>query len=85
MAHHKHGFRICPDNDTSYDITQWSKAKKCINGLAFKKDFNEAIALAKLGAISCRIPFIVQMIPIGGKRPRYANTWVIKPKLRGMK
>jgi len=78
MSHHARGYRIYPDDETDHSNEQWAKSDSWINGLEFRRDYNEAMALAKVGAISCGMPFVVQIIPIGGKRPKYAEVWVVK-------
>tara|TARA_R110000744_G_scaffold312561_1_gene419941 strand:+ start:172 stop:420 length:249 start_codon:yes stop_codon:yes gene_type:complete len=80
MSHHAHGYRIYPDDNPAHSSERWAKATGWVNGFEFKRDYNEAMALAKLGVISFGIPFVVQMIPTGGKRPRYAETWVVVSK-----
>ena len=80
MSHHEHGYRVHPSDNPAHSNEDWAKAIRWVNGSEFKRDYNEAMALAKLGAISFGIPFVVQMIPIGGKRPRYAETWVVVNK-----
>jgi|DEB0MinimDraft_6_1074348.scaffolds.fasta_scaffold04968_2 hypothetical protein len=79
MSHHGHGYRVYPDDMSEHTHEEWSKADSWINGLEFRKDFNEALALAKLGAVNCQFPFIVMEIPIGGKRQRFCDCWVIEP------
>ena len=79
MSHNAHGYRIYPDDKIKNNNDKWAKADRWINGLEFKRDFNEAVALAKVGTISFGIPFVIQMNPIGGKRPKYAEVWVVNP------
>ena len=80
MSHHAHGYRIHPDDNPSHSNKRWAKTSKWINGSKFKRDYNEAMALARLGAISNGIAFIVQKIPIGGNRPTHAETWIVESK-----
>tara|TARA_R110000764_G_scaffold232112_1_gene324264 strand:- start:363 stop:611 length:249 start_codon:yes stop_codon:yes gene_type:complete len=80
MSHHAHGYRIYPDDNPFHSNERWAKTSKWVYGSEFKRDYNEAMALAKLGAISVGIPFVVQMIPIGGKRPTHAETWIVENK-----
>jgi len=79
MSHHGHGYRIYPDDSNNPKVSheQWVKADTWINGLSFKKDFNEAVAIAKLGVRSCGTPFVVMEIPLGGIRPEMCNIWLI--------
>ena len=82
MSHHAHGYRIYPDDNPFHSNERWTKASKWINGSTFKRDHNEAMALARLGAISNSIAFVVQMIPMGGKRPTHAKTWIVENKFK---
>lgn len=77
MSHHAHGYRIYPNDETDHSSEQWVMAYEWLNGLEYRRDFNEACALAKLGAINCRMTFVVQMIPAGGKRYKSADVWII--------
>ena len=79
MSHHANGYRIFADDETNHTNEEWRKAYDWINGLEFRKDYNEAFSLAKICAVSCRFPFVVQYLPIGGKRPEYTDTWVVNP------
>ena len=79
MSHHSHGYRIFPDDRTNHTYDEWGKADEWINGLAFKNDLKEAFALAKLGAVNCQFPFVVLEMPIGGKRPKLCDCWVVDP------
>ena len=77
MSHHKHGYRIYPEDDKSITDDKWKKADRWINGVEFRNDFNEAVAFAKIGARSCGIPFVVVEVPLGGVRPKLCDCWVI--------
>ena len=76
MSHNGLGYRVYPDNEAPHTIEQWRKADEWINGMKFKKDFNEAISIAKLGVENCKTPFVVQELPIGGKMPKNTSCWV---------
>lgn len=78
MSHHAHGYRIYPDDNKKIPNEVWIKADFWINGFAFKRDFKEAVALAKIGARSCGIPFIVHEVAIGGIKPSLSDAWLIK-------
>ncbi len=80
MAHHAHGFRIFPDDEPSHSIEGWARADSWVNGMQFKKDFNEACALAKRGALCCQFPFVVHLIPLGGERPKETDVWIFNNK-----
>lgn len=71
-------YRVFPDDLVGSDAS-WLKAdkwaKQNINGVY--GDFNEAASFAKLGALNCNHPFIVQEIPVGGllNRSTMTNVW----------
>ena len=75
--HHGHGYRIYADSETTHSSEQWVKGYEWLGGLQCRRDFREAYALAKLGSINCRMPFVVHAIPAGGKRQKYTDVWVV--------
>ena len=77
MSHHAHGYRIYPDDASDVSHDAWRKADRWINGMEFRRDENEAVALAKLGVLSCGVPFVVMKMPIGGTRPKKCPCWII--------
>ena len=77
MSHHKLAYRIYPTDDEKYTDAQWAKADMYLNGMETRFDFKEAVAFAQLCALNAGIPFIVQEVPLGGKRPDKTWTWEI--------
>ena len=75
MSNHGICYLICPDDTTEHTDHEWKVANDfCVE---YRKDWNEAIALAKIASISCNFPFIVQEHYIRGKGESFANTWVV--------
>lgn len=73
-------YRVFPDDLVGSDAS-WLKADKWAkqNIKSVYGDFNEAVSFAKLGALSCNHPFIVQKIPVGGSSSRLTmtNVWEV--------
>lgn len=81
MSHHGVVYRVYPDDEAKgYSHAEWVRADRWINGLSAKRDFNEAVALAELGAENCRYPFVIMEVPRGGKRPEKCPAWTVRPK-----
>ena len=78
MSHNGIGYRVYPDDEAKDPKGNWVAASNWINGLVFIKDRKEAFAMAKLGAVNCKFPFIVMKIPIGGKRQMTCYYWTVR-------
>ena len=76
MSHHWHGYRIYPDDNEKIHANKWANADRWINGMAFREDFDEAVALAKIAVISCVVPFVVHEIAMGGIRQKESYAWI---------
>ena len=78
MSRNRISYRIYPEPHSQHSYNEWAKADKYINGFAHSGDRNEAFAIAKKSAKDCRLPFVVQAVPIGGKRANECASWVIE-------
>ena len=79
MSYHRISYRVFPDDETDRSHDDWLSADIWINGCAYESDLKSALALAKLGSVNCRFPFVVQAVPIGSVRPKYCDIWIINP------
>lgn len=77
MSRHAILFRVYADDQTPHTHEEWQNAHRHINGLAYSRDFNEAVAIARKAAKNCQYPFVVMAVPIGGKNRPLCNVWVI--------
>lgn len=71
-------YRIYAESVDDHDL--WSKADEFLNGVQVKFDLDEALAVAKVAALSTQCPIVIQQLPRHGIRKGLYPVWVEYPK-----
>ena len=74
MSHHAREYMVYPEVPID---KPWERIDEWINGFFFSRDYQEAMAKARMGVVNWHVPFVVQESPAGGIGPKESYYWVI--------